>query len=354
MIKSIQLSNFQSHKDTKLDFDPGVNILCGASDSGKTAILRALKWVTTNRPSGDAFRSNWGGDTEVVIESNDKKLISRRKGKGINEYRLHYSDDDKHNQTTEFAAMGTDVPESVTEVLNINPLSVQNQMDAPFLLSASPGEVARALNEVADLEKIDTTLFNANRMIRENKASLLAKGQEAVQLQSELIQYANVDGQLKQVERVKELDRRAGLMEQMVEKGVYIVMQHAGLAKQLELLPDVKGMDVKLTLLLADNLKAGRLEEQSDRGMEMIAEFDRLTLAASKFKKVDRAEDMLDGLLDKTGQLAEQDSHLAWAVERVVVLVKKESWLKKCESDLKGLETLWQESFPDRCPLCGK
>jgi len=36
MIESAQIKNFQSHRNTELTFDPGVNVIIGSSDSGKT------------------------------------------------------------------------------------------------------------------------------------------------------------------------------------------------------------------------------------------------------------------------------------------------------------------------------
>ena len=39
MIKSIQLKNFQSHRDTTLRLSPGVNVIVGDPQNGKTAIL---------------------------------------------------------------------------------------------------------------------------------------------------------------------------------------------------------------------------------------------------------------------------------------------------------------------------
>jgi len=45
MINSLTIQNFQSHKNTTLEFDNGINIIIGQSDSGKTAIIRALNWV---------------------------------------------------------------------------------------------------------------------------------------------------------------------------------------------------------------------------------------------------------------------------------------------------------------------
>jgi len=66
MIKTLSIQNYQSHKDSTLEFDPGVNVIVGSTDSGKTAIIRALRWLIWNRPNGDSFRSTWGGDTKVT------------------------------------------------------------------------------------------------------------------------------------------------------------------------------------------------------------------------------------------------------------------------------------------------
>ena len=62
MIKQINIKNFQSHKSTQLKLDPGVNVIVGSSDSGKTAIIRAYLWVVDNRPLGNAFVSHWALD----------------------------------------------------------------------------------------------------------------------------------------------------------------------------------------------------------------------------------------------------------------------------------------------------
>jgi len=280
------------------------------------------------------------------VELKEGTVITRQRDKRNNTYGI--------DDTQLFKALGTDVPESVVTMLNLSDLSWQGQMDSPFLLSSSPGEVARALNEVADLEKIDTTLFNANRMIRENKASLLSKGQEAVQLESELIQYGNVNDQLKQVGQIKELERRTDLMEQMAEKGIALLTSHEILKARHDALPDVLACELKYKLLIGNEEAASRMIEGADSGEELLTEFASLTKTASKFKRTDRAADMLDGLSDMSGKLAEQDSHLAWAEEQVVVLTKKEVWLKKCENDLKGLEKTWHDSFPEICPLCNK
>ena len=82
MIKKLHIRNFQSHKDSRLIFSDGVNVIVGNSDSGKSAILRALNWVITNRPSGDSYISNWGGPTYVIVETEEGTVI-RERGKRI-------------------------------------------------------------------------------------------------------------------------------------------------------------------------------------------------------------------------------------------------------------------------------
>ena len=63
MITKIEIKNFQSHKDTMIDFDKGINSICGESDNGKTAIIRAIRWVIENRPLGtDKLNSFWNKD----------------------------------------------------------------------------------------------------------------------------------------------------------------------------------------------------------------------------------------------------------------------------------------------------
>ena len=44
-IKKIILQNFQSHKYSIVELDEQLNVIVGPSDSGKSAIIRALKWV---------------------------------------------------------------------------------------------------------------------------------------------------------------------------------------------------------------------------------------------------------------------------------------------------------------------
>ena len=55
VISSLTLENFQSHKESKIVFDKGLTVIIGQTDQGKSAIIRALKWVLYNEPRGTDF-----------------------------------------------------------------------------------------------------------------------------------------------------------------------------------------------------------------------------------------------------------------------------------------------------------
>ena len=160
-LEKLHIRGFQKHADLTVEFDPACTTILGPTDSGKSAIVRALRWLATNRPAGDAFQKR--GTAETVVELRvDGKKITRRRGSD-NVYKL-----DKQK----FAAMGARVPEPVAELLNISDINFAGQFDAPFWLADSPGEVSRRLNAIVDLGVIDDTLANVAADVRRAGAAV--------------------------------------------------------------------------------------------------------------------------------------------------------------------------------------
>ena len=175
MIKSLSIQNFQSHHNSYLEFDKGVNIIVGSSDSGKTAIIRSIKKLTTNKPLGDEMMSYWGGKLELEMFTDDAHVVYKKDKEA--EYILG---------DTHFKAFKTDVPEEITQVLNMSNINMQYQLDQPFLLNNSPGEVASFFNKVAKLDKIDTATQNINSWIRELTSDIKYEEGQEKSLQEEV------------------------------------------------------------------------------------------------------------------------------------------------------------------------
>ena len=192
MIKSLRIHNIQSHEDTALVFSDGINVIIGASDQGKSAILRALYWVKYNRPLGiDTLASHWivndkgnlKGVMSVVLE-NDDGIVERRRTADDNQYIVN-------GETLN--VVKTDVPIQVEEILRLSDTNVQRQLDAPFLLSNTSGEVAKYFNRIVNLDVIDKVLTNAESKRRKNKNDIEYIKTDIESLQNKLEEYDWVD-----------------------------------------------------------------------------------------------------------------------------------------------------------------
>lgn len=159
MLKSLKIKNFQSHKKTFLKFNKGLNVISGKSDSGKSGIIRAINWVIHNKPSGQSFRSHWGGTTSVTLKTN-KSIIKRVKGKS-NAYFLNGK---------KFVSFKKEVPQEIKEAIKISHIGLQKQMDSPFLFSLSGGEVSKFINQIVDIDIIDSSIANINRTLKNEKS----------------------------------------------------------------------------------------------------------------------------------------------------------------------------------------
>ena len=67
MIRKIDVTNFQSHRNTVLELDPGVNVIVGMSDSGKSGFIRATKAAIFKSPFYTSFGTK-EGSVEVAFD----------------------------------------------------------------------------------------------------------------------------------------------------------------------------------------------------------------------------------------------------------------------------------------------
>lgn len=162
MLKSLEIINFQSHEHTTLNFNSGVNCIIGESGHGKTASLRALNLLVNHRPLKFKYHSDFAriGRTSVkavTAEGTEAKIIKTKKRA---KYTL-ITDGEKE----EWPKLNKQVPDRVKDALNISDLNIQWQFDNPFLISTSPGEIARVINEKTKIDEADEWIKALNKNI---------------------------------------------------------------------------------------------------------------------------------------------------------------------------------------------
>ena len=345
MINSINIQNFQSHTNTLLELDAGVNAIVGPSDCGKSAVFRALNWLINNRPGGQEFHSWAGGDPSVTLDLDDGTITRSRRG-NENIYKL----DDQ-----EFKAFATTVPEPIQSILNISDINFQFQLDDPFLFGESPGNIARKLNEVVDLAIIDKALFNINQRYRSEVNQLKNAEDKKKLLSDELEEYL----------WLFDAEQRLAVLEQLDES----IIDNKQQALALEILiKEIGHIEIEI-----DQISTGPIEAENE--VQELIDLD------NRIEKDFEDSKILDDLLDEINSLKEE-------IEKAQGCLKFESavqealaldhdvtakWIdrNKFKRLLDDIKTTWQdvnskreelgeleEEFyrfmPDECPLCGQ
>ncbi len=350
MIKSLDLFNFQSHRETHIDFSNGINMIVGPSDSGKSGIRRGIEWVVFNRPSGDQYRSWWGGETRGIITLDDGREVHRVKDKSKNLYILK-TPMGMGMKEQEFKAMGTDVPDLIREALNLPPLNFQGQMDPPgFLLGMNSGEVARVLNKVASLDGIDTSFKQITSWKRENDRDLRKEKEDLESITEDLREFENLDEQEKDFQELEEMEReRIKLNLERISIGE--------ICDEIERLPEFEDLeDQEKDLRKLEEMEEGRfkLRSEADSIGEICDEIKELEDELEDLPEVADGEERLGKLLkeqEKSGKLHERTDLIKGII---LDIDKTESFLGELDQRIEEAQTRFDEEMPEICPLCEK
>lgn len=187
-LEHITLKNFQSWKKATIEFHPGFNAITGNSDAGKSSLERAIRWVWSNRPSGDEFISHFakeGEKTFVKLVFSDCFVTRGKVGK-----KNYYKSSLSNNS---FEAFKTDVPNEIKELLNMQDFNILSQHKKYFLIEDSPGERARILNQAVGLDTIDKLFDYLNSEGLRINRDLKTVVNEKTSVSEKLRDYNNLD-----------------------------------------------------------------------------------------------------------------------------------------------------------------
>lgn len=294
MIESISIENFQCHEKLSIDFDPSITSIIGKSRSGKSSIIRALKFVLLNRPSGSSFIKHGTETAKVTVKANGHTII-RTKGKSTNTYHLDGEELKAFGQST--------VPEPVQAILNVSEENFQNQHALPFWLFDTPGEVAKKLNEIINLAEIDTTLSKSATAVKKARNSATESETrlvEARKKRDDLVWVVDLDAKLSQLEKIEnelsEIRQKRLRINDLIEKG----------NKYQNLVSIDSGLSSLISTMVATVDEIGSVQKQRSK-------------VESLMKKIEKAE----------------------------------GWVEICGVDQEESERELNEQMQGACPLCG-
>jgi len=395
MIRQLSIRNFQSHKDSVFDFVDGVNALTGTSRHGKSAVLRAINWVANNRPSGEDHISWWCWNekekqiapTEVIIIT-DKHEIKRIRSAEANSYVIDGKPLD---------AVKTDVPKEISDALGFSETNIQAQMDRPFLISESSGEVGRFFNRIVKLDSIDNFQAMLESKKRKTKADLDMNKGNLERVEKELAGF-------KWVERAKILIEELGRLEKketellakktVLEESMNRYEEIIEILRRVEMLEQAKMLVQKITdsiQIQADLTRkqtALRTNVSDYKSCQSILEQSEVIPVATKFmsriasvvverdKLNQKSESLQSGIVNykHTQSILDKSSDIDFAVklvdriqkcmENTVKNVKIQRHLEETMTAMKecdGVLNIFDDEYtslkaqmPKMCPTCGQ
>lgn len=149
MITKIVLKDFMAHSHTELELGPGVNALTGPNNTGKSAIVEALRCVATN-PVPRHYIRHGAKEARVSIELEDGSRVVWIRKKRSSGYELWHPGTEEPEEYWKF---GRRPPEDILKVLRLDLVELEtggeidvhvgNQREPVFLLN-QPGSNAAA------------------------------------------------------------------------------------------------------------------------------------------------------------------------------------------------------------------
>lgn len=303
----IKIKNFQSLTEGELDLEDGLTIVTGATNNGKSAIVRAVDAAIFNNGSDEHIKA---GTDEMVIELDNGKHSLRfvRKAKGRTDKTTYQFDNGEVQQK-----VGRNQLPETEKFFNIREVRLQNnqkarlnfwhQNEKPFLMDKTSGQLYEFLSVssseryltvlramMADMKQEDTDIKELTIAMDTQKKELVIKQDMLDKNQGFYTLFDKITTLKNDEEAILKADTIvAGIKD--VEKGLADIRE------------SVRRNDVEYKAVPMEDLKA-----KMKVFLEKIEEFKSIERL---FIEVVRAHENLSGLKEKVKNASRVESYCA-------------------------------------------
>lgn len=352
MLESLFIQNVLSHNKTKLEFSPGVNIFVGPSGSGKSAIMQSLNWLFTLRPNGDEHRSWNNGIMKVKVKFQEGNVL-----KLIKDKQSMYALQTKTGKQV-FKGFGQKIPENIQQIINIDSkINIQRQLERGvpiFLISESPGDVAKFFNRVAGLDKIDLVQGIGKLSLKETQKEVESLKEQIKEKEQELDDYGDLRCIYQKSVKAYEIENLQVKNEQKKDKINSILDKINELKKLNKILQRKTTIKDKISDVL-DKFNNIRKWKENRNKLEVIQK--DIICCESNIQTTKRKKEILPKvkmvlkLIEKIKNLKEYKTNIILKQNNIKC---DEQSIKYTENEINKKAKIFHDNFPKQCPLCGR
>ena len=362
-LKVLKLQNWQKHKDLTLEFGPNVNVITGATGTGKSCVRRAIAWLFFNLNIKEEDLRTEGEKTTTVIGVFDNGIeIERVRAKTINRYILRLPGQEEQV----FDSFGKTIPEEIINIIQMSEIDIENdslnlniaeQLSLPFLLDKPASFRAKLFNKLTGNELLDSLFKILNKeslkVSRDLKDTELLSEKQQEDLATYSITYKECKKKLISVqEEYEKIKEKEEIYQHLLELSEKLKTNKDAEKKVQERSKEIKIIAEKeLTKLRDKATLVHKLQEINsqlnilDKNIKDL-ENNQVKIPKVNFDKLKEKCQCVKSLTEMRDKLSNIDSSIQLSEKSIQEFVQNQTIL---ETELK--ET-WDEC--PNCPLCGK
>jgi DNA repair exonuclease SbcCD ATPase subunit len=193
VLSAIEIKGYQSLASARIELGL-ITAVTGRSNSGKTAVLRALELLAHN-DRGVSYITTGKAACSVTTADDAEGWVARitRERKGGGEYRVKF---DEIPAPAVYTKLQGGVPAEVSGLLRLTELNVATQFAAPYLLSESGRTIAATLGRLTGVSIVLAAAQEAGRRRKAIARDLKGADARLSALTGQLQQFAGLGAQL--------------------------------------------------------------------------------------------------------------------------------------------------------------